>query len=121
MNPFIYKTFRSYTQQGIPLDAAATLTLAEMQWEKSGKGHIQVGYGNQTITINTPFTPSQVFVALEPEEVTVCTGDINTAGVAIVPTGFILYLSIKSNLCNVYWIARESEPGLLGTDLGQHE
>ncbi len=70
------------------------------------RGSMSLGYGDHQIVIPVEGTPLEVSLSLEePEDANlVCMGNINLGGAKLLPDGFILYASVRSNTCIVRWI-----------------
>jgi len=62
--------------------------------------------GHHEVKISTKHEPKEVFISLVALDAPVCVGDVDVAGVKIMPDGFVLYADIKSSECKVKWIAK---------------
>lgn len=71
-------------------------------------GEILVGTGNYEIFIHTYCQPLNIFLSLhEPPEShqICCESGVNMASARPTSHGFILYADIKSEICEIEWIA----------------
>ena len=72
----------------------------------SQKGSIILASGHHEVKINTKNEPVEVYIALKTLDTQVCAGDVDVAGVKLMPDGFVLYADIKSSECKAKWIAK---------------
>lgn len=67
-------------------------------------GRVELNHGSHALEIKTCRKPRKVWVEISDcDKVPVCQGNVNKAGVHLLPHGFILYTDIQSNKAKVKW------------------
>jgi len=63
------------------------------------------GYSEMEIKLDDAIKAQRIFVAVEAENIPVCSGNVDTVGaIRNSDNSFILYADIKSNSATVYWL-----------------
>ena len=76
------------------------------RWFSVDSGHLTLSAGDHVLEVETKIgKPVEVWLSMDPHGVQVCQGSHDSMSITMLPNGFILNVTVASDILKIHWYA----------------